>query len=224
LARFPSFSLGGRERSIIEGLEQHLSMVKNCVITYQNLVSACATEDPSSAQLFTDVFVLEAKAKELRRDLSTKIAEGAFFGGVREDIINLIQTDDNIADSAKDAARLLVIGADGDQAYLNILKSEHMSTFQQNLLAAVTSLELLIQALKVDKKTVLSKIKAVEDCEEAADTEKDHLLRVLFSKPRTIDPVSIIQLRDFLFASDDIADNAERASDVVLVLVAKGYG
>jgi hypothetical protein len=40
----------------------------------------------------------------------------------------------------------------------------------------------------------------------------------------TTDAVSVIGLRDFLFASDDIADNAENASDVVLVLVAKGYG
>jgi uncharacterized protein Yka (UPF0111/DUF47 family) len=39
-----------------------------------------------------------------------------------------------------------------------------------------------------------------------------------------MDPVSIIELRDFIFASDEIADNSERASDVVLVLVAKGYG
>jgi len=36
--------------------------------------------------------------------------------------------------------------------------------------------------------------------------------------------VTVIQLRDFIFVSDDIADNAEDASDVILVLIAKGYG
>jgi len=199
-------------------------MVKQCVIAYQNLVIACAAEDSSSQQLFNRVLELEASAKDIRRDLSARIAEGAFFGGVREDIINLIQTDDHIADSAKDGARLLVIGANGDRGYLDLLRSEHMSAFQRNLLSAVNSLEVLIQALSIDKHAVISRVRAVEDYEEAADTEKDHLLRQLFSKPRTMDPVSIIELRDFLFASDDIADNSERASDVVLVLVAKGYG
>jgi predicted phosphate transport protein (TIGR00153 family) len=224
LARLPSFSLGGRERSIIEGLEQHLSMVKDCVVAYQSLVKACAAQDPASQQLFAQVFDLEAKAKEVRRDLSAKIADGAFFGGVREDIISLIQTDDNIADSAKDAARLLVIGVDADPGYLQLLRSEHMSGFQQNLLSAVSALQVLIEALQVNKKEVLSKVRAVEVCEKAADIGKDHLLRQLLGEPRTMDPVSVIELRDFIFASDDIADNAERASDVVLVLVAKGYG
>jgi predicted phosphate transport protein (TIGR00153 family) len=216
--------LGGREKSILEGLEQHLSVVKECVIAYQKLVSACAAGDESSKVLFDQVFELEAKAKEIRRDLSARISEGAFFGGVREDILNLIQMDDHIADSAKDAARLLVIGAESDQVYLELLKSEHMSSFQGNLLSAVTALEALIQGLQVDRSAVLARVHSVEDFEEAADTEKDHLLRQLFSKPRTMDPVSIIELRDFIFASDEIADNSERASDVVLVLVAKGYG
>jgi len=224
LTRFPSFSLGGRAESIIEGLEHHLSVVKECVIVYQKLVSAYAVGDESSKELFVQVFDLEAKAKAIRRDLSAKISEGAFFGGVREDIISLIQTDDHIADSAKDAARLLVIGAEADQGYLELLKSEHMSSFQGNLLSAVTALETLIQGLQVDRSAVLARVRAVEDFEEAADTEKDQLLRQLFSKPTTMDPVSIIELRDFIFASDEIADNSERASDVVLVLVAKGYG
>ncbi len=224
MARFPSFSLGGRERSILQGLEQHLSVVKKCVVTYQSLVSSFASEGPSSDALLTEVFSLQDSAKAMRRDLSAKIAEGAFFGGVREDILTLIQTNDNIADSAKDAARLLAIGVDGEPAFLEILRSEHMAAFQKNLLAAVTALESLILALQSDKKTVVSKVRVVGDCEEEADTEKDHLLRQLLGERGRMDPVSIIELRDFIFASDDIADNAEHASDVVLVLVAKGYG
>jgi len=224
LARLPSFSLGGREKSLLQGVEQHLSTVKECVVTYQRFVAACAVTDPASGKLFTEVYDLEAKASDIQRNLSHTIAEGAFFGGIREDILNLIGSDNKIADKAKNAARLLSISAEGDPAFLDLLKSEHMSSFQTNLLSAVSALESLIRALQVDKHEVLSRVHVVEDYEEAADTEKDHLLRELFKKPRTMDPVSIIQLRDFIFASDDIADNAESASDIVLVLVAKGYG
>ncbi|MGA2666073.1 MAG: DUF47 family protein, partial [Nitrososphaerales archaeon] len=91
-------------------------------------------------------------------------------------------------------------------------------------LAAVTSLQSLIRALRDDRKSAVSKIHAVDDCEELADIEKNELLRELFSRPRTMDPVTVIQLRDFIFASDNIADNAESAGDVIMVLVAKGYG
>lgn len=224
MARFPSFSFGGREKSLLQGVEQHLSIVKGCVVTYQRFVAAFAVQDPASGTLFTQVFDLEAKATDIQRDLSHTIAEGAFFGGIREDILNLIGSDNKIADKAKNAARLLSVDAGGDAAFLNILKSEHMSSFQTNLLSSVNALESLIKALQIDKREVLSRVQAVEDYEEAADTEKEHLLRELFKRPRTMDPVSIIQLRDFIFASDDIADYAESASDIVLVLVAKGYG
>jgi predicted phosphate transport protein (TIGR00153 family) len=224
LARFPSFSLGGRERSILQGMEQHLSMVKRCVVAYQTFVTSFAEREPPSDEALAEIFALQDGAKAMRRDLSSKIAEGAFFGGVREDILTLIQTNDNIADSAKDAARLLAIGMNREPAFLETLRSVHMVTFQKNLLAAVLALESLIQALQNDRKGVVSKIHAVGDCEEAADTEKDHLLRGVFGERGKMDPVSIIELRDFIFASDDIADNAEHASDVVLVLVAKGYG
>jgi predicted phosphate transport protein (TIGR00153 family) len=224
LARFPSFSLGGREREILQGVEQHLAVVRDCVVSYQKMVSAYAAEAPTSQELLDEVFSLEAKAKEMRKDLSGRIAEGAFFGGVREDILNLISADYQIADRAKDAARLLSIGAEENPKFLEILNSEHMETFQKNLLSAVTALQALIQTFHQNKEAILAKVGAVEDFEEAADTEKNHLLRQLFGGPITTDAVSIIGLRDFLFASDDIADNAEDASDVVFVLVAKGYG
>jgi len=224
LARFPSFSLGGRERSILQGVQDHLATVRDCVVSYQKLVTACAANEPSTQELLEQVFSLADKADGIRRDLSQRIAEGAFFGGVREDILNLIKVDDSIADAAKDASRLLVIGQDGGPSFSSILTNEHLTRFEQNQLAAVDALSGIIAALQVDKKTVLSRVRTVEDYEEAADTEKDYLIRELFSMRKTMDAVSIIQLRDFLFASDDIADNAENASDVVLVLVAKGYG
>lgn len=221
---FPSFSLGGRERSILQGVQDHLATVRECVVAYQKLVGACAVNDPTVGELLEDVFQLEDKADGIRRDLSTRISEGSFFGGIREDILNLISADDYIANAAKDAARLLVIGEDGDPSFASVLTNEHMTRFQHYLLDAVDSLGAIIAALEVDRKAVLSRVRAVEDSEENADTEKDYLLRQIFSMRKTMDAVSIIQLRDFLFASDDIADRAEDASDVVVVLVAKGYG
>jgi len=205
-------------------MEEHLAIVKQCVIAYQALVEAFASGDPATQPLLDSVFNLETRAKDRRRDISAKIAEGAFFGGVREDILNLIHTNDNIADKAKDAARLLAITSQGDTNSLRLLSSQHMAGFQKNLLAAVEALESLIRALQGDKHEILAKVAVVEDFEEAADSEKDFLLRELLGSPSSLDPVLVIELRDFIFASDDIADNAENASDVVLVLVAKGYG
>jgi len=223
LATFPTFSFGGREKSIIQGLELHLSVVRSCVATFEKLVGAFLTGNGSATALEDEVFRLERRADEIQMDLNRKISEGAFFGGIREDILNLIDRIDDIADSAKDASRMLMINPDGDQASLEMLKSEHMRLFLETLLAAVDSLAALVGALQIDKKTILSRVHVVREHEKAADTAKDQLLGTLFKLPRT-DPVAIIQLRDFLFVADDIADDSVHASDVIAMLVAKGYG
>jgi predicted phosphate transport protein (TIGR00153 family) len=223
LATFPTFSFGGREKSIIQGIELHLSVVKSCVITFEKLVGAVTAGDGSANALEDEVFRLERRADEIQMDLNRKISEGAFFGGIREDILNLIDKIDDIADSAKNASRMLMINSDGNQGSVEMLKSGHMRLFFGKLLAAVDSLESLVGALQIDKKALLSKVHVVREYEKAAEVEKDQLLRTLFKLPRT-DPVAIIQLRDFLYVADDVADNSARASDVIAMLVAKGYG
>ena len=157
------------------------------------------------------------------RSSELKIAEGAFFGGVREDILNLIGEIDTIARAAKDAARLLVLGTEGEVCP-DILKNDHMPRFLDYLASSLSSLEQAVKSLQTDRKAVVIQAQHIDKLEEQADTEKAALLEALLKLPRTLDPVTTIQLRDFIFAADNIADYSVNASDVLIVLVAKGYG
>jgi predicted phosphate transport protein (TIGR00153 family) len=182
-----------------------------------------AADDARSDELFQKVMMDETQADDVHRELSLKIAEGAFFGGVREDFLNLLEKIDSIADSAKDAARLLMIEKITSPSALLILGSDKMDSFLKALHDSVGALLHLIDASKIDRKTVLSRVRTVEDCEELADTKKDLLLRETFGLAENANALTVIQLRDFLFQADDIADNAEDGSDIVLILIAKGY-
>lgn len=218
------FFLRGKERTILDGIYEHLAQARATFDKLAALVGAVAAgDDARSDALMGEVMEAESKADAIHRELSTKIAEGAFFGGVREDFLNLLEAIDSIADAAKDAARLLVIDRIRDTRALSILSSENAGVFLQNLGSAVDALTDLIKGFEIDKKTIVSRVHRVEEFEELADGRKDALLRELFAFPRIGDTLAVIQLRDFLFAADDVADNAEDASDVVLVLVAKGY-
>jgi predicted phosphate transport protein (TIGR00153 family) len=208
----------------MQGIGKHIGIVKECVLALERLVAAVAASDPSATGLRDQVFALEAKAADMRRELDSGIAEGAFFGGVREDILNLIGEIGRVANAAKDSARLLTLCALSDQSALTILKDEHMASFFADLKAALDSLGSVIESLETSKAGVVSGAKEIEDYEEAADTEKAALLEALFKSHHGLDPVDVIQLRDFIFAADDIADNSVNASDVLVVLVAKGYG
>jgi len=225
LVSLPGVAFGRKEGDIIRRLQDDLRIVRETEQEIPRLVEAVAEGDVATCRSRRDwIFELELKAADARRDLSTQIAEGAFFGGVREDILDLIDKIGRIADKAKDAARLLTLAEITDSNAKEILRSEDMKRFLENLDLAVVALQRLIEAFEINRKTVLERVHAVEEYEEAADGFKQNVLAALFERSRGIDPVTVILVRDFVFNADDVADYAQYASDVVMVLVAKGYG
>jgi len=225
LVSLSGFSINRRERAIVEGVGSHLATVKRTVEDFGGLVDSVSSGDAALARrFFDDVMGDETKADTIHRDLSLRVANGAFFGGVREDILALLEKIDDIADSAKDASRLLNVEVGANGSAIELLRSDEMRLFIADLKGSVSALENLIAAFTISKKEVLARVHSVEEFEESADSRKDVLLRELFRGASNLNPVAVIQLRDFIFVADDIADNAEDASDVVLVLIAKGYG
>ncbi|MDG6951520.1 MAG: DUF47 family protein, partial [Nitrososphaerota archaeon] len=218
-------SPGKKEQKIFDGMLGLLDVVTGCVESFQSSVTAFSRGDIAAGQEnLRKVFDAETKADAAHREMSLIVAEGAFFGGVREDILNLMERIDDIADSAKDAARFLTQDSRLGGEAREVLASESMRLFLSDLKSAVSALRDLVRALKVGRKDALSVIQKVEDFEEDADTHKDAFLKDLFSRAGSLNPLTVIQLRDFTFVADDIADNAEDAGDVILVLLAKGYG
>jgi uncharacterized protein len=215
-----------KESGIVKRMVDDVLLVRETEQTLPNLVSAVAAGDIAACiESRKKIFELEYKAAALQRELSTKVAEGAFFGGVREDILNLIVKIHDIADRTKDAARMITLARVTDAKAIEVLRSEDMKQFLANLDNAVVALKGLIEAFAIDRKTVLERVHNVEEYEEAADVFKQNMLVALFAKTDGgTDPVTLILVRDFLFCADDVADRSENASDVALILVAKGYG
>ncbi len=226
MVSLPGVTFSRKESTIIREMQENLNLVRETEHEIPALVAAVAEGDVALCRTERNrIFALESEAAAARRALSTRIAEGAFFGGVREDIINLLGKMGLIADKAKDAARLITLGEITDPKAREILRSGDMTQFLANLDLAVVALQHLIEAFGINRKTILERVHVVEEYEEAADTFKQNMLVALFEESRGgIDPVTLILVRDFLFCADDVADKAEDASDVVLVLVAKGYG
>jgi len=214
-----------KEHEVFSGVLSLLGTVTGTVDSFEKSVSAWAQGDTKSANdMVEKVFDGETRADEIHRELSLKIAEGAFFGGVREDILNLLEKIDNIADSAKDASRFLSSDSQLGSEAKDKLGSADMRMFMGALKSSVAALTDLVRALNQGKREALGKVHSVEGFEEEADSHKDAFLKDLFSSYGSMNPVNVIQLRDFMFVADDVADNAEDASDVILVLIAKGYG
>ena len=62
-----------------------------------------------------------------------------------------------------------------------------------------------------------------EQSEEEADTIRYGILDNLLKNEIGGDVLDIIMIKDFLNTADDVSDNAEDGSDILQILVAKGY-
>lgn len=222
----PGVAFRGKESAILRKMVENVLFVRRTEQGLSDLVAAVAEGDLAACSARrAGIFELESKAAALHRELSAQIAEGAFFGGVREDMLNLGGLTYDIADKAKDAARLITLARVTDPRAIEVLRSDDMKHFLENLDMAVAALQGIIEAFAIGRKKVLERVNVVEGYEEAADTYKNNMLMAIFDKSHgEIDPVTLLLVRDFVFVADDVADKAEHASDVALVLVAKGYG
>jgi predicted phosphate transport protein (TIGR00153 family) len=223
--RIPLPSFGGREKAILKSLNEDFSIVKDAVADFGKLIESVAAKDPEGISGgYQKVMEDEKRADNFHRRLSEEIAEGAFFGGVREDMLNLLEKIDNIADSAKGAARLVAAEETLDDFAISLLGSDQMKGFVGDIAATVDALGSVLEAFGLGRKEILERVTKVEEFEEAADARKDEVAKWLFATSNRPDAVTVVQMRDFLLVADNIADNAEDASDVILILVAKGYG
>jgi predicted phosphate transport protein (TIGR00153 family) len=223
---FGSFLLAGRkERRVLNLIFQHFSLVVDTVNRLQPLFDAAKTGDWKTVEVLCgQVDELETLADGLHRDAVVAISQGAFFSGMRDDFLQLMELDDEVADAAKDAARILAELPIEPKAFL-ILYEEPSATLNDyfvQIQSAVNFLQESIRSLERDAETAVSKSLLVEHAEEDGDEVKNRLIRRIFGHKGDLEALSLLQLRDFILQLDEIADAAEDASDLVIAIVAKG--
>ena len=171
---------------------------------------------------FETIHALERKVDEDHRQLVREIATGSFFGGIREDLLDLLELIDNIADSAKNSAQIFHQIRFPDEV-IDYLFQGDVGSFIKSVIDAAETFKQAIRSLEKDKDEVLSLTEKVEKDERQSDELHHKIVQHLFKNEINAKSLDIIMLRDFLSLVDDIADNSEGGSDVLQVLVAKGY-
>jgi predicted phosphate transport protein (TIGR00153 family) len=151
------------------------------------------------------------------------ISQGAFFSGTREDFLELMEENDEVADAAKDASRILAESPLNTTSF-KILFEEPGLTLKDFFIQVTSSVQLLVESivsLQSDAELAVSKSLLVERAEEDADEIKNSLVRRIYAHKADLDVLTLLQLRDFVFKLDEVADAAEDSSDLVISLVAK---
>ena len=219
------FHLSGRKQQpVIRMILDHLAVIADAAATLGPLLDRARADDWNGVRdQARRIAELETRADEMHREAVVRIARGAFFSGTREDFLRLMEADDQIVDCMKDAARILadaplptgtakMLFGEGNVPSLDILS---------RIRTSLTALADAIRALQTDAKVAVDKAIATEMAEEEADDVKTRLLGRIADHRNELNPLVVIQLRDFVLQLDNVADAAEDASDVVVELVAK---
>lgn len=218
------FDLKGREEEVFDFITKHLDLTILAVeYLYKSMEYLKMKDAESFEKNYSEIDRLETRADEIQREIVSRICEGAFFGGIREDLLNLLEKVDNIADSAKDAAKILKVRRLGDHIMSHLFENDDLFEYLLNCTLAVRKVKEVISGLRKGKDAALEPIKLVEEYEEKADDIKTGILKRIFERADQFDVLSVVQIQNFINIADNIADNAEDATDIVLILIAKGY-
>lgn len=179
--------------------------------------------DGDVLSIYEELDAVEKRADDLRRGLVDELSKGAYFAFLSEDFIELANTMDEIADNSKVVVKLLVESGVSVRA-LTLLTETRILTFLEAVLKSVRMLGEAIDALRKGKRgPLLEKIRSIELYEEEADGVKDELIKGLFKNRGNIDVLDIVIIKEMIDLSDNVADIAEDAGDILLSVLAKGY-
>lgn len=212
------------EQEVTNSIRRHFTIVEKCVELLYNMVDKISKGDQSFIDLFSEIDLLETQADEIHKSVSERIASGSFFAYLSSDFLNLLERNDDIADSAKDAAKILVENNLSKEILTFVFSDLEGKEYVASLLKTVKTLSKLYENLESSKKEEIIKFSHnVERCEEDADLIKARVMKELFLNSKKFNVLDVIVMKDFLNVADNIADNAEDASDIILKIVAKGF-
>jgi predicted phosphate transport protein (TIGR00153 family) len=173
---------------------------------------------------FETIREIEEKADVAHQRAVENVCSGSFFGGIREDILNLLENIDDISDAAKGAAKMFTQRRIPDEAIDYMFKADVLAFFN----ACLETTQLLkgcIEMLgkKNSKQETIKAAARVEESEENADKLRSKILDNLLRNEPDLNALDVVMLKDALYVADDVADRAEDGSDEMLILIAKGY-
>ncbi|MEM0118714.1 MAG: DUF47 family protein [Conexivisphaerales archaeon] len=213
--------LGGNgEDVILSHLLSHTELAMKASVRLKPIVEMVSDGRWEEAKKEYEVIdSLESEADEVHRDTVERLSTGVYFAGLGADLMDLAEKIDGIADSSKDSARTLIFRRLQPDEVKPL--RDDICQFLSSCQEAVSSLAKAVEGIGKGKSEVIKHAKETEMYEEAADETKNKILEKLFQIEMPV--LSTIQLRDFIFQADNVADYAEDAGDVLYILVAKGY-
>jgi len=221
-----------KEQEAFKSLTCHAVEVRKTAEMLSELFQALAKYDHELIEkLVKEISVQESEADKCRRKFEVILHEGAFLPLFRSDLFNLAELTDTVADEVKHVGRALARREKLCIALKKATKKDKkidalMNGFETLAAKVIETVECLVDAVKaletdVEKAATLAE--RMSKLEEDADTIEDQLTRDVYDLERSLDPITVLQLRDTVMWTGRVANWAEDAGDIISIIAMKHW-
>ncbi len=221
----PFFNLFGH--SPFKALQRHMRAVLDCMREVPPLFEALAAGDQERVRSLKDrIFELENEADEIKNELRNNLPKSLFMPVDRRDLLEILQMQDSIADTAQDVAGLLV---ERPMGLPEFLKEPFMALAKRCVDACEHSgniIEELDELLATgfrgrEANRVEEMVEELNKIEDETDELGLELTRRLFQHEDELKPVSVMMWYQLIQWVGDLADYAEKVGDRLRLLIAR---
>jgi len=214
-------------QSPFSALQKHMQVVVECAREVQPLIDALVAGDQDQVSVLKDrIFEKEAEADSVKHDLRASLPKSLFMPVDRRDLLEVLQMQDTIANTAQDIAGLLIERKMTIPAFLQEPLKELTARCIDTVEHAATVINELDELLaigfrgrEVDRvEEMLTELNRIED---ETDELGIALARALFDHETELDPVSVMMWYQIIEWVGDLADYAEKVGDHLRLLIAK---
>jgi len=221
-----------KEQEAFKALARHAVSVCETARMLSELFQALSKYDHALIEkIAKKIGAQEYEADKCRRKFESGLYEGAFLPLFRSDLFNLAERTDTVADEVKHVGRAIARreklcvelkkAAKKDKKIRTLI--DGLGTLAAKVIETVERLTDAVKALEtnVEKASVLAE--QTSKLEEDVDVIEDQLTRNIYDLERSLDVVTVLQLRDIVMWTGRVANWAEDAGDIIAMIAMKHW-
>jgi len=208
-------------------MQEHMRTVKKCAGQVTKLFQALCDGNQEEVEAIKDrIFELENEADAIKNELRAHLPKSLFMPVDRRDLLEVLDLQDDIADTAQDIAGLLV------ERKMEVMDGMHepLLNLVRRCVDACNQAARIIECLDElvetgfrgpDSESVIEMVEQLNKIESDTDQMGLELTRSLFANEDNMKPVSVVFWYDLITMIGDLADHAEKIGNRLRLLVAR---
>ena len=214
-------------RSPFKPLQKHMLVVKECAREVPKIFKAlCDGDVEKVTRIQAKIIELESKADDIKNGLRAHLPKSLFMPVDRRDLLEVLDLQDSVADTAQDIAGLLVersmeVHASMEQPLLNMVSRCVDACVQSARI--ISRLDELVETgfRAPESEAVLAMVDELNKIESDTDQMGVELSRSLFAQEDSMKPISIVLWYDLIKMIGSLADDAEKIGNRLRLLLAR---